>query len=423
VERRQEHFPASEAAEAAGLAVAVACVFIPHFPLRVEILRHPELDGLPLALTDLAGAARRRIIECSPEATERGLREGMTLRDAVNACPHTVILTSDPVHYANVFADLLRALGAVSPGVEAGEPGCAYVDLRGLERLYGGLEQVPEALLRVLPSVLRPRIGLAANKFTARVAAQRARPGGQHTVPATFSRTFLAKCPVDLLPVPVEMRRRLERFGLYTLGDIARLPAGKLQAQFGPDGQRVWKLARGEDNAPFRPLIQTERVIERLALPAPSVQIETVLLGLRQLTQRVYARPEVRNRGARQARLQLLLEEQRSWERIFALKGTVADPESLDASLRYRLANLTLDGAVEELVLELSGLTTIYARQEQLFDTGQGGALRRRQQQRVSEAVRQLKSRYGATPLYRVTPLEPWSRIPERRWGLFGYEG
>ncbi|MEX2314143.1 MAG: hypothetical protein WD628_00395, partial [Thermomicrobiales bacterium] len=67
--------------EGAGV-VAIACVFIPHFPLRVEILRHPELDGLPLALTDLAGAGRRRIVECSPEAAERGLRVGMPLREA-----------------------------------------------------------------------------------------------------------------------------------------------------------------------------------------------------------------------------------------------------------------------------------------------------------------------------------------------------
>jgi nucleotidyltransferase/DNA polymerase involved in DNA repair len=420
VDRRQEHFPASRATEAADLAVAVACVFIPHFPLRVEILRHPELDGLPLALTNLAGAARRRIITCSPEAAERGIRVGMTLRDAVNACPQAAILTSDPVHYATVFADLLRSLGSVSPGIEAGEPGCAFIDLRGLERLYGGLEHVPAALLAVVPPVLRPRIGLAANKFTAWVAAHRARPGGYHPVPRTYSKAFLAKCPVDLLPVSVEIKQRLERFGLYTLGDIARLPAGKLQAQFGPDGRRIWDLAQGCDSEPFRAIVPAERVVERLALPSATVQIETVLIGLRQLTERLYARPEVCNRGARQARLQLMLEEHRSWERTIALKGTVSDPASLFAILRYRLAGLTLEGAVEEMVLELSGLSAIYARQEHLFDNST--SLRRRQQQRIGEAVKQLKGRYGATPLYRVIPVEPWSRIPERRWGLFGYE-
>lgn len=406
--------------EGAGVVVAVACVFIPHFPLRVEILRHPELDGLPLALTDLVGAGRRRIVECSPEAAERGLRVGMPLREAVGACPQAVILTSDPVAYANAFADLLRTLGTVSPGVEAAEAGISFVDLRGLERLYGGIENITATLLRAVPPALRPRIGLAANKFTARVAAAQARPGGVRTVPTAYAKAFLAGSPVDVLPVPLEMRRRLERFGLYRLGDIARLPLGKLQAQFGPDGRRAWELAHGQDNAPIRPLGHEERFVERLSLPSPTVQIETVLMALKQVCERAYTRKEVRGRGARQARLQLLLEEHRSWERTVTLKGTVDEPWTLTNTLRYRLHGLQLEGAVEEVVLELVGLTDIHARQAQLFDDDTN--LRRRQRKEIGEAVRQLKQRYGASPLYHVVGIEPWSRIPERRWGLFAWE-
>lgn len=402
--------------DSAGLAVA--CVFIPHFPLRVEILRHPELDGLPLALTDQAGVERRRIVECSPEAVEGGIREGMALRDAVNACPQASILTADPVAYANAFADLAQALSTVSPGIETGELGAVYVDLRGLERLHGGQEGIVAALLAAVPPALRPRIGLAANKFTARIAATRARPGGAHPVPAAYGKAFLANCPVDQLPVPLEMQRRLQRFGLYHLRDIARLPVGKLQAQFGPDGHRAWELAQGRDPRPFQPALHQERVVERLPLPSPSVQIETVLIGLDQLTKRLYARKDVRGRGARQARLQLLLEDNRSWERVVILKGTIGEPHELYRTLRYRLAGLVLDGAVEELVLELSGLSDIYARQEQLFES----ELKRRQARNIGEAIRQLKQRYGATPIYRAIGIEPWSRIPERRWGLFGYE-
>lgn len=402
-----------------GAGGVVACVFIPHFPLRVEILRHPELDGLPLALTDLAGAGRRRIVECSPEAVERGLRGGMPLREAIGACPEAVILTSDPVAYANAFADLLGTLGTVSPSVEAAERGTAFVDLRGLERLYGGTENITAALLRAVPPTLRPRIGLASNKFTARVAATQARPGGVRMVPDAYAKAFLAGSPVDVLPVPLEMRRRLERFGLSHLRDIARLPLGKLQAQFGPDGRRAWELAHGRDSSPVRPLAHEERFVERLSLPSPTVQIETVMMALSQVCERAYTRKEVRGRGARQARLQLLLEEHRSWERTLTLKGTVDDPGTLHTTLRYRLQGLRLEGAVEEVVLELIGLTDIHARQAQLFDEMD---LRRRQRKEIGEAVRQLKQRYGASPIYHVVGIEPWSRIPERRWGLFAWE-
>lgn len=398
--------------------LTVACVVVPHFALRVELLRHPELDGLPLALTDLAGPNRRSIIACTPEAQAEGIQTGMALRDAVNAYPQAMILTSDPVHYANVFSDLLQALGSVSPGIEAGDLGVAWVDVRGLERLYGGPQQAAAALLRVVPPALRPRIGLAGNKFTARVAAQHARPGGVRCVPPAFAKAFLANAPVRVLPVPEEMHRRLERFGLYDLRDIARLPLSKLQAQFGPDGRRAWELAQGRDDDRITPIAWQERVIERLSMPAPSVQIELVTFGVRRLVERVFTRPELRNRGVRTVRLQLLLEERRSWERTFALKGTVHTPHDLFTTLSYRLAGLQLEGAVEEVVLELAGLTSITARQEQLFDQG----TRQRNTANMRAAAHSLRQRYGSTPLYRAMPLEPWSRIPERRWGLLGYE-
>lgn len=397
--------------------LAVACIVVPDFPLRIESVRHPELDGLPLALTD-AAAQRRLIIECSPEATAEGIRLGMSVRDAINACPRAVILSADPVHYAAVFAELLRGLLDVSPGVEPGEPGLAWVDLRGLERLYGGLEGIVERLLGAVPPALRPRLGLGANKFVAAVAARRARPGGYRLVPEMYSRAFLARNPVDVLPVPLEMVRRLERFGLYTLRDVARLPVGKLQAQFGPDGRRAWELANGIDSAPFRPLEPAEQVIERLALPAPTVQIEALLLGLRQLARRICARQAMRGRGARQARIQLLIEGQRSWERVVVLKGAVGEAERLNELLAGRLAGLTVDGPVEEIALELAGLTTMHAHQSQLFEAD----LRRRRQQDIDEAVRELKQRYGLSPLFSLTPVEPWSRIPERRWGLLARE-
>ncbi len=128
----------------------------------------------------------------------------------------------------------------------------------------------------------------------------------------------------------------------------------------------------------------------------------------------------MRGRGARQARLQLLLEDHRSWERTVTLKGTVDEPWTLNTTLRYRLHGLQLEGAVEEVVLELVGLTDTHARQAQLFDDDTD--LRHRQRKEIGEAVRQLKQRYGTSQIYSVVAFEPWSRIPERRWGLFTWK-
>src|SRR6185437_2671436 len=124
----------------------IACLFIPHFPLRVEILRHPELDGAAVGLTDPT-ARRRAIIACSPEAAARGLRVGMSLREALVVDPEAVILNADPVAYRRTFEALLLRLSRHSPGIEAGELGCVYIDLRGLTRQAGGFDALAGAIL------------------------------------------------------------------------------------------------------------------------------------------------------------------------------------------------------------------------------------------------------------------------------------
>ncbi|HEY0580773.1 MAG TPA: hypothetical protein VGE94_01245, partial [Chloroflexota bacterium] len=67
---------------------------------------------------------------------------------------------------------------------------------------------------------------------------------------------------------------------------------------------------------------------------------------------------------------------------------------------------------IDELALELLGLAGEAARQPGLF------VARARQLAEIAEAARQLRARYGGVPLYQAIEVEPWSRIPERRWAL-----
>ncbi|HVX29138.1 MAG TPA: DNA polymerase Y family protein [Nitrolancea sp.] len=402
------------AAPGRGDDLTVACLFIPHFPLRVEILRHPELDGAAVGLTD--PTARRRVVTaCSAEAAERGVRVGMSLREVLAVDPNVVILNANPVAYRRTFESLLQRLSQLSPGIEAGELGCIYIDLRGLARQAGGLDALASALLQSIPPILRPHLGLSNSKFTALVAAQHGRAGQVHTVPAAYASAFLAPHSVDLLPVPDEMKRQLHQLGIEQLRDLTRLPLGKVQARFGPDGRRAWQLANGDDREPLVPIPFAERVSERLVLPATTTQLDLVLLGLRQLAAHLFRHPAVSGRGIRATRVQLLLEDQQSWERVIAFKGVVSEPLQFITLLTDRLRQVNLSGAVVEIAVEALGLSSEIARQH-AFPT-----LRALQSQRLAQAIRELTQRYGVSPIYRVVEVEPWSRIPERRHALMSY--
>src|SRR3989441_1140796 len=196
---------------------AAVCVWIPLFALRCEEARRPELVSQPGALL-AADAGRRVVWQVSPLARHAGGRPGMTVSQAIGLCPALRLCEPDPVHYDERFALLLAALARVSPVVEPAELGLAYVGTDGLEGLYGGPEQIVEAIrLRIAECGLRNgnasaesavhnplsaiRVGWGKGKFVAWVAATRAKPGGACIVHPGEEGKFLASQPVAVLPL------------------------------------------------------------------------------------------------------------------------------------------------------------------------------------------------------------------------------
>ena len=107
---------------------------MPQLPLRVEVLRRPELDGRPLVLGSAPGE-RKEVQLCSPEAASAGIRPGLPLREVLPLCPTAVILQPDPVRTTAALDEVATALEHVSPGVELAVED-VYLDLRGLSKLY-----------------------------------------------------------------------------------------------------------------------------------------------------------------------------------------------------------------------------------------------------------------------------------------------
>src|SRR5882762_4739021 len=142
-----------------------ACVWIPLFPLRCEEARREGLATHPTAL--LAPDLSRKLWQVSPLARHTGVRPGMTVSQAIGLCPTLRLCEPDPVHYDQQFAQLLTALGTVSPVIEPAELGRVFVGTDGLERLHGSPEQIVEAIkysaFRTPHSALR--VGWGKGKF------------------------------------------------------------------------------------------------------------------------------------------------------------------------------------------------------------------------------------------------------------------
>ncbi len=105
------------------------------------------------------------VADCTQEAIEQGIKPGMPLREVTALCPEAVFIQPNPARDAAAFDRILEALEGFSPLVEAGEAGCCYVDLQGLERHDATVEGAAARLLGLVPPVLRPRAGVGRGSF------------------------------------------------------------------------------------------------------------------------------------------------------------------------------------------------------------------------------------------------------------------
>ena len=346
----------------------------------------------------------------------------MPVREVPAVCREAMILSPDFDYYARIQSAMLDALEEWAPVVEEGEDGSAYIDLAGMERLYPDTGELLARLAKAVShaaKAVRARAAAGPNKFVARMAALGEKRGIQEPFPvvsAAEAPGFLAPFPVHHLPVSDDVKRRLALFGLQTLGHVAGLSAAALEAQFGPEGRRAAELARGIDREPvvarrpFRPIAAS------LDFPAPVVDWGSFWVGLGRLVREVWQRKERGQRTVRQVELSARTGEDGVWERSVTFHEPIGDCERLEAVLRRRLEGAAFPGAVVSLTLKVTALGGPFVAQETLFAAG-GQRL-----QRIKEAVAKIKAKTGTTGLYRIAEVEPWSRIPERRYALINFE-
>ena len=416
----------------------IVCVLLPRFALTVAAGGRAELARGPLALAPEPG--REPLIgEASAAAEAHGVRAGLRLGEALARCPSLRLVAPDPAGVADEWDRVLAALEGIGAGVESERAGVACFDASGLLKLHGGLDGVLTVTRRAL-SGAPARLGVAPSRFAAVAAASRARPrrpevtpgarlplggpirgasgsgggpsGGGRSRSRAQLAAYLAPLPIALLGSRTEtagLPGPLERFGIRTLGELAALPRAALADRFGAAGPLARDLARGRDT-PLVPRSAAERLEEALELPesGSGTQLEHAL-GL--LIDRLVARRERRGRTFRAVVLSASLVEGGTWRLRMTFREAHADPRRMRLALAPRLAELPAPADV--LRLRVEGLGPPAGLQRSLIS--EPAAIRAA---RLREAVRQARAVAGPDAALRIVPVDPDSRVPERRHTL-----
>jgi protein ImuB len=393
----------------------VVCILLPRFALTVAAGGREALAAGPVALAPEIG--REPLIgEASPAAEAYGVRAGLRLGEALARCPTLRLVAPDPAGVADAWDRLLAALEGIGAAVESERPGVAWFEARGLRRLHGGdLDGVLAAARRALHKPAR--LGAAPSRYASLAAASRARTRRPEVIRGDVS-AYLAPLPVSLLtlrgdPGLAALPESLERFGVHTLGELAKLPRAALADRFGAAGPRARELAQGRDT-PLRPRTAAERLEEALELPesASGPQLERAL-GL--LIDRLLARRERRGRTLRAVVLSAKLVGGGTWRARLTFREALADRRRMRLVLVPRLAELP--APAEALRLRAEGFGPPAGEQRSLL--AEPAALRAA---RLREAIRQARSVAGPHAALRILAVDPDSRVPERRLALTPWE-
>ena len=223
------------------------------FYASVEKRDRPDLRDRPV----IVGGGKRGVVStCCYIARQYGVHSAMPMFKALKACPEAVVIKPDFRKYVAASEAIFGAVGHLTPLVQTLSLDEAWIDLAGTERLNGG----PPAfqLIRLQQQIeaetgLTVSIGLAPNRFLAKVASELDKPRG-FSVLGSEAQAVLAPRPVGILPgVGPVFRKTLQSDGYATVGDLAAADVRDLVRRYGETGLRLHDLAHGRDARAVNP--------------------------------------------------------------------------------------------------------------------------------------------------------------------------
>jgi len=276
-----------------------------------RIVRHAELDRLTIAHVDcdafyatiekrddpaladkplIVGGGKRGVVTTACYiARTFGVRSAMPMFEARKLCPHANIVRPNMDKYAGVSQQVRALMLELTPQVEPISIDEAFMDLAGTERLHG--MSAAKVLARFAAQVeskigITVSIGLASNKFLAKIASDLDKPRGFAVIGQGEAMTFLADKPVSLiLGVGKVAAQRLAKDGIRLIADLQRADERELMRRYGVEGQRLARLSHGVDIRTVNP----ER--ERKSVSAENT-FERDIASFRPLEKRLWAAAE-----------------------------------------------------------------------------------------------------------------------------------
>ena len=255
---------------------------------RVKVLGESvDLREIPSVVAGDKESRKGIILAKSAPAKKYGIQTGEPLFQALEKCPGLTVVEPDYALYVAASRKFVEMMRQFTPCVEQYSIDEAWMDMTGTERLYGSPRLAAEALRSRINEELgfTVNIGISSNKLLAKMAGDFEKPNKVHTLFPEEIEEKMWPLPVrDLFLVGSATQTKLNRMGIYTIGDLARADVHLLQKKLGKHGQTIWHFANGRNADAVKPVQEANKGYGNSITTASDVttyaQAYKVLLGL-----------------------------------------------------------------------------------------------------------------------------------------------
>lgn len=219
------------------------------FFASVEQLDNPQYRGKPIIV---GGKSHRGVVStCSYEARKYGVHSAMPIVQAHRLCPNGIFVAGRMGRYMEVSRQIMQVFAEFSPCVEPLSIDEAFLDLSGMENLVGNIATLGSNIKKRIKEVtgLNASVGLAPNKFLAKLGSDLRKPDGLVIISASEAREFIAPLPVNkIFGIGKSANEALNKIGVFTIGQLAVCDEVYIKQILGKNTVLVQNLARGIDD-------------------------------------------------------------------------------------------------------------------------------------------------------------------------------
>jgi len=371
------------------------------FYASVEQREDPTLQGKPVVV---GGSAEGRgvVAASSYEARRFGIHSAMSAHRAKQLCPHAVFLRPRIDFYANVSSQIREILYEFTPLIEPLSLDEAFLDVTGSEGLHGTATQIGLQIKGLIQDKLRlvASVGVAPNKFVAKIASDIHKPNGFTVVDRAGMQAFLDPLPVGRLWGVGQVTGQLfKKFSIATIGQLRQLSRETLKDLFGSAGDHYWMLAQGIDDRPVVPDREAKSISNEMTFAQDIRELEELRSWLVTLVEQVARRLRSHDRLGRTIELKLRFSDFKVVTRSISLgRATNITSELLEAGfdLLNRMPKNHL--SIRLIGFGVSGLDQPQMMQLELFDEAA-----REKQRSLDSIADEIAKKFGKHALHRAT--------------------